>query len=136
MDDLPVLPVLQQEVSLLGSLFLSSRNMDTLQTSIRYRVYKGSGGELVIGRQSDTELWSLMMEAYEESVRHVPDEHVVAAVRELNERVVSKASTEVLSAARFHTHYLRDIESPVPVPLEHAQLMSRKGTKVLRPMDR
>lgn len=129
-------PILRQEGGLLAQVFFSQRNVDVVQTSLRYRVYRESGGQFVVGRQSDVELLAIMRDMYESSPRHVPDHEVVAATKSLNEHVLRKAVPNVLSAVRFHDYYLKDIDLPNPVPEERPVLMTTKGGKVLRQFDR
>lgn len=129
-------PIIRQEGGLLSQVFFSRRNVDVVQTSLRYRVYRESGGQFVIGRQSDVELLAIMRDVYESSPRYVPDAEVLAMTKRLNEHVLAKAVPAVLSAVRFHDYYLRDIDLPNPVPGAHPALMTTKGSKVLRPFDR
>ena len=129
-------PILRQEEGLLAQVFFSQRNVDVIQTSLRYRVYRESGGQFVVGRQSDVALLSIMRDIYESSPRHVPDNEVVSATKVLNEHVLRKAVPNVLSAVRFHDYYLKDIDVPNPVPEDRPVLMTTKGAKVLRQFDR
>lgn len=129
-------PILRQEEGLLSQVFFSRKNIDVIQNSLRYRVYRESGGQFVVGRQSDIELLSIMRDVYESSQRHVPDSQVLFAVQRLNEYVLQKAVPSVLSAVRFHDYYLRDINQPNPVPEDRPALMSNKGSKVLQPFSR
>lgn len=129
-------PILRQDGGLLAQVFFSQRNLDVLQNSLRYRVYRESGGQFVIGRQSDVALMSIMRDVYESSVRYVPDHEVVEATKRLNEHVLGNAVPNVLSAVRFHDFYLKDIERPNPVPGDLPVLMTPKGAKVLDQFNR
>jgi hypothetical protein len=130
---LPNGPTLRQEGSLLSILFFSGRNVDVIQTSLRYRVYRDSGGQFVVGRQSDIALLAIMRDVYESSERHVPDARVIEAVKMLNEHVLRRAVPDVISAVKFHKFYVEDISHPNPVPGNHPSLVSSKGSKVLQP---
>lgn len=130
---LPNGPTLRQEGGLLSVVFFSGRNVDVLQNSLRYRVYRDSGGQFVIGRQSDIALMAIMRDVYESSERHVPEARVLDAVRLLNEHVLRRAVPDVVSAVRFHRFYVEDISHPNPVPGNHPSLVTSKGSKVLQP---
>ena len=129
-------PIPRQDGGLLSQVFFSHRNVEVLQTSLRYRVYRESGGKFVVGRQSDVELLSIMRDIYESSPRHVPDHEVIEVTKRLNEHVLSRAVPNVLSAVRFHDYYLKDIALPNPIPNDRPELMTVKGGKVLRQFDR
>lgn len=129
-------PILRQDGGLLSEVFFSQRNVEVIQTSLRYRVYRESGGQFVVGRQSDVELLSIMRDVYESSPRYVPDHQVIEVSKRLNEHVLGKAVPNVLSAVRFHDYYLKDIDLPNPIPNDRPELMTTKGGKVLRQFDR
>lgn len=125
-------PILRQEETLLSQVFFSPHNLNVIQNSLRYQVYRATGGKHIIGRQSDVEVMSIMRDVFESSERHVPDRKVVAAVKQLNKNVLDIAVPEVVSAVRFHEYYLNDIKQPNPIPHDaHPKLMTNKGSKVL-----
>lgn len=115
--------------SQLSQVFFSEQNVDALQQGIRYRVYVETGGKFVIGRQSDQELRIIMRSVYYQYARNDGSD-VVAQARELNAKVLDWAVPDVLSNLVQHQVYRKDA-STLPMPLEHAQMMSTKGTKVL-----
>ena len=51
-------------------------------------------------------------------------------MRDLNRRVLEWVVPEVLSNLKQHLTYIRDA-STMPMPLEHGQLMTAKGTRTL-----
>lgn len=112
-----------------SDLYFSPENMSALQEGIRYRVYRESGGQYVIGRQSDTELRVIMRSVYLEYGLNQPG-NVVGQVRELNSRVLDWAVREILSNLKQHTAYLKDA-STLPVPLDKAELLTKKGSRSL-----
>ena len=110
-----------------ADLFFSSDNVEALQEGIRYRVYTESGNEMVVGRQSDGELAVIMRSIYWTYGRNALDD-VVGQVRALNARVLDYAVPEVLSAARMHERYRRDI-STLPQPMDRPVLDTKKGSR-------
>lgn len=123
----------RQEGGLLAAVFFSDRNLDVLQTKLRFRVYRESGGQTVVNRQSDAALRALMREVYDSSERYAEPDRVLEAVARLDEHVLAQAVPAVLEAARFHEYYLRDTALPNPVPNDRPQLLTSRGTRVLEP---
>lgn len=113
----------------LTDLFFSPQNVDALQSGLRYRIYQETGGKQVIGRQSDTELKVIMRSIFYQYAKHQPCD-IVGQVRELNGKVLAWTVPEVLSNLKQHIAYRRDA-STLPLPMEHAQLMTSKGAKIL-----
>lgn len=113
----------------LSDLFFSDTNIAALQEGIRYRIYTETDGQYVIGRQSDTELKIIMRSIYYQHAKNMPTD-IVGQVRDLNAKVLEWAVPEVLSNLKQHIVYLRDA-STLPMPLEHAQKVTSKGTRTL-----
>jgi len=113
----------------LSQLFFSEQNIEALHQGIRYRIYKESDGKYVIGKQSDADLKIVMRSIFLQYARHMPTD-ILGQVRELNARVLEWIVPEVMSNMLQYQHYIRDA-STLPVPLEHAQLSTQKGTKIL-----
>lgn len=113
----------------LSRVFFSEENVSALQEGIRYRVYVETNGAYIIGRQSDQELRIVMRSVYYQHARNDGSD-CVAQTRELNAKVLDWAVPDVLSNLMQYQVYKRDASS-LPMPLEHAQLMTKKGTKVL-----
>jgi hypothetical protein len=110
-------------------LFFSEKNIEALHEGIRYRIYVETNGRHVLGRQSDQELKIIMRSIYlQYSVNRTSN--CVEQVRELNGKVLEWAVPEVLSNLKQYEVYRQDA-STMPMPLEHAPLMTTKGTKVL-----
>jgi len=112
-----------------SDLYFSSANVDALQEAIRYQVWAKTDGEHVIDRQSDTELMIVMRSLYLQYSRNSPY-NVREQVRELNARVLDECLPKIVSELSAYLQYLRDA-SQLPVPLEHGQLATMKGTRSL-----
>lgn len=106
-------------------LFFSRVNLNTLQQAIRYDVYVKSGGEYVIGPQSETELLMVMRNVFENSARHLPD-NVRGQVRELNAMVVRDATGRIVPEIDHWRKYVKSLSTP-PVNNINAQASSIKG---------
>ena len=114
----------------LTDLFFSNTNIDALHVGMRNMVYQKTDGKYVIQRQSDTELKIVMRSIFLEKARWRPDKDVVLQVKELNKHVLDFCVKRIVSSLNMKQKYLDDI-ARLPVPLERAQIMSTKGTKVL-----
>lgn len=112
-----------------SNIFFSEANIEALQQGIRYRVFVETNGQFVIGRQSDQELKIIMRSIYLQYTKNAPH-NCLDQVRDLNAKVLEWAVPEVLSNVKQYAVYKKDA-STMPMPLEHAPLMSTKGTKVL-----
>lgn len=113
----------------LSCMFFSANNIDALQHGIRYRVFVETDGAHVIGRQSDQELKIVMRSIYYQHARNLPD-NIIGQVRELNSKVLEWSVPRVLSNLMQHQTFIRDA-STLPMPLDHAPLMTTKGTRSL-----
>ena len=112
-----------------SDLFFSVQNIDALHHGIRYLVYKASGRQHVIGRQSDVDLLLIMKGIFLEHAIHVAGD-ALKQVKSLNARVLDYIVPRVMTEIDMYLKYRRDV-STLPVPLERAPLMSQKGTRVL-----
>ncbi len=115
--------------SKVSDLFFSDMNSDALQDAIRYQVFVRSDQLYTIGRQSETELSAIMRSVFLEYGRNIQSD-VLAQVRDLNARVLDFAVPQVLQEVRAYKQYLRDA-STLPVPLDHARLLTTAGTRTL-----
>lgn len=113
----------------LSDLFFCADNINILQDGIRYRVWVETDKKYVIGRQSDTELKIVMRSIFYQYAQHKSND-LVGQVRDLNSKVLEWVVPEVVSNLKQYEVYRRDA-STLPVPLEHAQLSTSKGTRVL-----
>jgi hypothetical protein len=117
------------EVSAVNDLFFSDLNVNTLQDGIRYLVYKRSGNNLVIGKQSDSELKVVMRSIYLQYAKNVPFK-VLEQVKELNKMVLDYCVNNVMANVQQHIRFYTDIQS-LPIPLEHSKSSSSAGLKTL-----
>lgn len=115
--------------STVADVFFSARNVDALQHGIRYRVFRESGGKLVIGRQSDVELGIVMRSIYLQHARN-EERDVLGQVRELNRLVLDFAVPQIVREANLYKHYREDV-SRLPVPMARGELATSKGERSL-----
>jgi hypothetical protein len=104
-------------------MFFHPTNVESLHTSIRYRVHQRTG--LVIDRQGDNQLRTLMTSVYQDSQSPTMESAFASSriheiVRGLNSRVVHRAVHEVLNSINMHSYYMEDIATPVPQPMERS----------------
>jgi hypothetical protein len=111
----------------ISSLFFSTQNSEALHGGLRYKIFKRTGR--VIGRQSDVELRVVMRSIYMQYAKHLPY-RVADQVRELNGRVLDYVVPRIVTEMSHYSTYTKDASS-LPVPLEHAQNMSSKGSRTL-----
>ena len=113
--------------SYLNAEFFSQKNIDVLQDYIRSEVYRKSGGEHTISRQSDVELKIIMRSIYLQNAKHLPSD-VAGQIRELNKLVATEAIPIILTNIEQYLGYKKKI-SALPVPLARPQYLSSAGTK-------
>lgn len=97
----------EQSDDAVAEIFMGQLNRDHLHHKIVEGVRQASDGEIVIGRQSDTELLQIMRATYIQHALHQPH-HVAEQVRDLNARVLRYAIPQIVSEARMHRKYLLD----------------------------
>jgi hypothetical protein len=84
----------------LAQLLFSDANVEAVQQAIRYGVFRASGAAaVVVGRQSDTELLTIMRSVYQQFGRNQPT-RVVHQVRELNATSGSRATCSRTARSR------------------------------------
>lgn len=111
----------------LSEAFFSRKNLNTIQDEIRYRVHISSGKKYTIDRQDDDAVKVRMRGVYLLWAQHRVGD-LPAELAELNERVISDAVREVLSAVEHFIRYRHDI-ALYPLPLERPTDPSMRGTK-------
>lgn len=112
-----------------SSLFFSDVNLSAVQHGIRYRVWVETSGKHVISNQSEVELLAVMRSIYLQYSRNDPH-NIVPQVRQLNAMVLDYCVGRIVSEIESYMQYRRDISS-MPVPLEHGQLATTKGSRQL-----
>lgn len=110
------------------NLFMSKKNVDALQDAIRYRVWVDTGGEQVIGRQSDAELAIVMRSIVLQYGRNDGRSDVLEQVRELNARVIDWCVPKIVSEIKQYVRYREDA-STLPSPMPYGGLATSKGTR-------
>lgn len=110
-----------------SDMFFSAQNIDILQNAIRYKVHQTTG--VTVGRQSDQELKVIMTSMFFRYARHVAND-ITGQVREINSKVLDYAVDQVVNNLKQYLTYRRDA-STMPMPLDHAKLMTTKGLKQL-----
>lgn len=113
----------------ISKLFFSVENIEALHQGLRYKVYVETNGKHIIGRQSDQELKIIMRSIYLQYSKN-NNQDCIGQVRELNAKVLEWAVPEVVSNLKQYEVYKKDA-STMPLPMEHAPLMTTKGTKYL-----
>lgn len=117
-----------------GKVFFSQRNMSLLQEALRYRVFVESNGKYTIGRQSNQELGLVMRSVYlgDTSGRDMANRHqtLIEHVRMLNTSVIDFCVPRVLEEVRMYKHYLKDV-STMPIPIDRGTIATSKGDRVL-----
>lgn len=113
----------------LSEVFFSSENVNILHDAIRYGVYKASGGEYIISKQSSDELRIIMRSIYLQYGKNIPGE-LIREVRLLNGEVLKYSVDNVLSNVRMFKSFKKDI-STLPTPMARSQNSSTAGSKVL-----
>lgn len=111
-----------------SSLFFSRHNIDTLQSGIRYSVYKRSQNKHIIDNQSENDLMVIMRSIYLQYSKNLPYD-IVEQVKRLNSMVLDYCVPNILREVNQYNNYKNDIGS-LPIPLEHSKNMSSKGTKI------
>jgi hypothetical protein len=113
----------------LNELFFSRQNLEALQIGIKNMVAKRSGGEFVIGKQSEVELQVIMRATYLSHAKHLEND-VIEQVRELNSMVIDFCVPRIIEEIRMFKYYKKDISS-LPMPLDRGQFSSSKGLRIL-----
>lgn len=102
------------ESSIVAKVFFSGRNIDNLQGKIVQGVFNRSGGNIRVGRQSDSELKIIMRSVFLQKGNNV-DCRIQDQIRFLNKEVLDYCVSNVLTGAVGHVNYIRDISRPVGV---------------------
>lgn len=115
---------------------MSDMNVDLLQDAIRYRVYVESGGEHVIGRQTESELSLVMRSILLQFGRNDDSADIASQVRELNARVLEFCVPRILKEIDGWMQYRQDA-SQTYLPMRYGEAVSNKavGSRTLEGRD-
>jgi hypothetical protein len=109
--------------------FFSKENINNIQTLIRRTVYYRSNNTHLISNQSEQELLIIMRSMYLQYGKNL-NYDIDKQTNVLNNHTVDWAVINILSNIDQYISYKKTC-STLPMPLEHAQLPSQKGTKTL-----
>jgi hypothetical protein len=113
----------------LNRLFFSDKNLKLIQKMLKTCIYKKTNGKVIIEDQDDTDLINIMRSVYFEYARNLPFD-VKDQVVELNNIVLSKTVSTIITNIKQYYSYIRDITLPLN-PLERPKNISRAGRKTL-----
>jgi hypothetical protein len=113
----------------LSESYFSKDNINIVQEGIINSVYNKSNGSYTISRQSDNELIIIMRSIYFQYGKNL-NFNINEQIKELNTLVINWSVDEIISNIKQYLDYRKNV-STLPVPLEHAQLPSQRGTKTL-----
>lgn len=110
-------------------IYFSKTNIEALQLGIKNMVLNKTCGKIKIGDQSVDELLIIMRAIYlNKSKNSILDP--LKQVKDLNSQVLNYSVPKIIEEAKMHTSYINRI-TQLPVPLEHGEATSVKGTKTL-----
>ena len=113
----------------LSEMYFSKENIEIIQEGIINSVYNKSNGEYSISKQSEQELSIVMRSIYLQYSKNL-NFNINEQILELNTRVIRWCVDEIITNIKQYVNYRKNV-STLPMPLEHAQLPSQKGTKTL-----
>jgi len=113
----------------LSEMYFSKENINIIQEGIINSVYNKSNGEFSIGKQSEQELSIVMRSIYLQYSKNL-NFNINEQILELNTLVIRWCVDEIITNIKQYVNYRKNV-STLPLPLEHAQLPSQKGTKTL-----
>jgi hypothetical protein len=119
-----------QEQTQLNQLYFSKANMEIIQNKIRYEVYLKTDKKHIIGNQSPVELEIIMRSIYLQHSPNLPTQ-IKEQIKYLNELVSNWCIEKIIPEIYQYMGYLKQVEY-MPVPIEHPQNLSSKGTRNLR----
>lgn len=112
-----------------SEIYFSQDNMNIIQEGIYNSVYNTSEGQYKIGKQSEQELKIIMRSFYLQYAKNLNFD-LKEQVKELNTMVIRWCVDEIIKNIKQYIEYKKSV-STLPLPLEHSQLPSQKGTKIL-----
>ena len=103
----------------LSDTFFSPQNVQILQNGIRAGVYKMSGGQYVIGQQSEDELRIVMRSIFLQYSQNLPT-NIKEQIARLNKFVLDYAVRQVYGEAQGYMKYKYDVSNmyePIARPI-------------------
>lgn len=94
-----------QERTLLSDLFFSKENVDYVNKSLRYAVYKISGKRFILGPQDTTELVIIMRSIFLNYCKNLAC-NIKEQIQELNNIVVQQTAPSLFTATQQYQNYL------------------------------
>lgn len=113
--------------STLSNAFFSEANIQGIQDTIRYRVYKDT--KKVIGNQSEYDLLIVMRSIYLQYSDNTNDD-IRGQIADLNKRVIEYAVPTIITSLRQHMEFLKN-KDKLPYLMDHPKNVSSAGTKDL-----
>ena len=111
------------ESSPLSELYFSKMNIEALQKTIRYHIYKLT--QKKISYQSEIELFIIMRSMYLQFANSfVHGDGIVEAVKTLNEKVIDFSVSTIKDQLDQHDGYMKKI-SNAPTPMDHPQYVNK-----------
>jgi hypothetical protein len=113
LDQDPLMGILER--SPLSQLFFNPKNIETIQSELRFRVYQKT--KIVVDKQSQKELLIVMRSIFlQNSVNQ--SSNLTEQVQTLNENVLGYCVKNVASNALQQRQFLADASS-MPIPMQH-----------------
>jgi hypothetical protein len=117
------------EHSSLSRKFFSRDNINKIQKKIIIDVYQKSNKKYSITTQDENELIIIMRSYYLQYGKNLTTD-IQGQVNTLNKMVIDWSVDEIIKNIDQYMIY-KQTASILPMPLEHSQLPSQKGTKIL-----
>ena len=117
------------EHSLLSRKFFSRDNINKIQKKIIIDVYDKSNKKYSITTQDENELLIIMRSYYLQYGKNL-DTNINSQVETLNNMVINWSIDEIIKNINQYMMY-KQTASTLPMPMEHSQLPSQKGMKIL-----
>ena len=119
-----------QETSTLNQLYFSKKNMDIIQSMIRYDVYIKSSKKYIIDKQSDIELEIIMRSIYLQHSPNLPNK-IREQIDYFDKLVSDWCVDQIIPEVSQYIGYIKEIEY-MPVPIDLPLNLSSKGSRSLR----
>ena len=117
------------EHSSLSRKFFSTDNINKIHKKIIIGVYDKSNKKYLISKQDEKELLIIMRSYYLQYGKNLTTD-IQGQVNTLNKMVIDWSIDEIIKNIDQYIIY-KQTASILPMPLEHSQLPSQKGTKTL-----